>query len=147
MTVPNRTSETPDIRFVTPKEEKLLHGILEGKTRRQAYIDAYDVKDAEGNFTMSLICISVKACETMKRPAVKARYMELLNMMAEEPLMTLQQHIQNLTSLRNRAANSGLIGSAIAAEIAMGKATGVAIDRSEVVHKSAALPVSVDEFC
>lgn len=57
---------------LTPKERKFIKGVVAGKTKRQAALEAYDVKTPE--------TASVMASETLKRPnvqeALEAAYAE-----------------------------------------------------------------------
>lgn len=146
-------------RALTMAQEKFLHGIIEGKTRRKAYADAYGytidmergVATAEdgqrGARQMSITVLSVRASECFRLPHVAARYKELMNLLATEPLLTLQQHMGDLLVLRNRAAQLGLMGTAVMAEIARGKAAGVHVETTRVIDESKGrLPASVDDF-
>lgn len=49
---------------ITIKEAKLIKGIAEGKTQRQAYIDAYDTKG-------SLPTVDAEASKTIRKPQVQ----------------------------------------------------------------------------
>jgi hypothetical protein len=138
-------------RELTLQQEKFLHGIVEGKTRRLSYADAYGytieggVATGEGK-QMTLTSLSIRASETFRKPHVAARYKELMNLLATEPLLTLQQHMNDLLAMRNRAAQLGLMGTAVMAEIARGKAAGVHIETTRVIDDSKKLPSSVDDF-
>jgi uncharacterized membrane protein len=69
---------------ITIKEAKLIKGIAEGKTQRQAYIDAYDTKG-------KIETVDVEASKTIRKPQVQEALAIALNKYNITPDRTLKR--------------------------------------------------------
>ncbi len=118
------------------QHEAFAIAIASGKSRAAAYREAFP--NAGGGLDQG-------AGRLMKNPAINDRILALRQQFAGEK-MTLESHLKDLKDLRDKAVALGMIGSAIMAEVARGKAAGVAIDKQEITHKVKSLPSSVDDF-
>lgn len=121
---------------LTAQQEKFAIAVANGSTPTSAYREAYP--SAGGNITG-------RAKQLLANPEVNERVLSLRDQFAGEK-MTLASHLADLKTLRDKAVALGMIGSAIMAEVARGKASGVAVDKQEITHKLKALPSSVDDF-
>lgn len=125
---------------LTSKMEHFALDVAAGKSQVQAYADHYNAAN------MKYAVMRVKASELAAHPLVKARIEEIRAKGEKQALMTIEGHLTDLLVLRNRAAQLGQLGAAIGAEVARGKAYGIAIDKHELTIKQAGLPASVDDF-
>lgn len=90
-----------DRRFkmkLTPKQEKFVLGLIEGKSQRKAYIDAgYSTKNKTDNY------IDKEASNLYKNRKINVRYEELLNEVAEQSKWTRQKAFEEYEWLKNIA--------------------------------------------
>ncbi|HDH0867120.1 TPA: terminase [Staphylococcus aureus] len=85
---------------LTPKQEKFVLGLIEGKSQRKAYIDAgYSTKGKSDNY------IDSRAFELSKNSAVLDRYEELRQEVAEQSKWTRQKAFEEYEWLKNVAKN------------------------------------------
>ncbi len=85
---------------LTPKQEKFVLGLIEGKSQRKAYIDAgYSTKGKSDNY------IDSRAFELSKNSAVLDRYEELHQEAAEQSKWTRQKAFEEYEWLKNVAKN------------------------------------------
>lgn len=85
---------------LTPKQEKFVLGLIEGKSQRKAYIDAgYSTKGKSDNY------IDSQAFELSKNSAVLDRYEELRQEAAEQSKWTRQKAFEEYEWLKNVAKN------------------------------------------
>ena len=85
---------------LTPKQEKFVLGLIEGKSQRKAYIDAgYSTKGKSDNY------IDSRAFELSKNSAVLDRYEELRQEAAEQSKLTRQKAFEEYEWLKNVAKN------------------------------------------
>lgn len=83
---------------LTPKQEKFVLGLVEGKSQRKAYIDAgYSTQNKSDNY------IDSKAYELSKTDAITDRLEELLSEIAEESKWTRQKAFEEYEWLKNVA--------------------------------------------
>ncbi|SCS63650.1 phage protein [Staphylococcus aureus] len=86
---------------LTPKQEKFVLGLIEGKSQRKAYIDAgYSTKGKSDNY------IDSRAFELSKNSAVLDRYEELRQEAAEQSKWTRQKAFEEYEWLKNVAKNN-----------------------------------------
>ena len=130
------------IHKITAKQEALAQLIVQGKGIAEAYAEAYDVSK------MTMNTLRVKASEAAAVPVVAARMQELREAAAKATVMTLAVDLNDLLLLRNRAAQQGQLGVAVAAEIARAKAAGLYSEKLSVEHSlKKELPAScIDDF-
>ena len=83
---------------LTPKQEKFVLGLIEGKSQRKAYIDAgYSTKNKTDNY------IDKEASNLYKNRKINVRYEELLNEVAEQSKWTRQKAFEEYEWLKNIA--------------------------------------------
>ena len=83
---------------LTPKQEKFVLGLVEGKSQRKAYIDAgYSTQNKSDNY------IDSKAYELSKTDAITDRLEELLSDIAEESKWTRIKAFEEYEWLKNVA--------------------------------------------
>ncbi|HFL6393177.1 TPA: terminase small subunit [Staphylococcus aureus] len=86
---------------LTPKQEKFVLGLIEGKSQRKAYIDAgYSTKGKSDNY------IDSRAFELSKNSAILDRYEELRQEAAEQSKWTRQKAFEEYEWLKNVAKNN-----------------------------------------
>ncbi|HAR3711036.1 TPA: terminase small subunit [Staphylococcus aureus] len=85
---------------LTPKQEKFVLGLIEGKSQRKAYIDAgYSTKNKGEAY------IDMQASRIAKNDKVMSRYEELRQEVAEESKWTRQKAFEEYEWLKNVAKN------------------------------------------
>jgi phage terminase small subunit len=112
---------------LTPKQEAFAQAIVTGVSQSDAYRAAYKVKP--GTKPES---VNQNASRIMADVNVASRVAELREPVAKKAQMTLESHLDDLLRLRNMAAKEKQYSASIAAEVARGKASGVAVDKSQV---------------
>lgn len=112
---------------ITSKQEKFAQLVVQGITITDAYKEAYDAENMQHR------TVQKRAHELNINPRVAARIEELRKPIIEKIGITLDDHLRDLLSLRNRAADEGQYSAAISAEVARGKAAGLHIDKSQIL--------------
>lgn len=83
---------------LTGKQELFVNGLVEGKSQRQAYIDAgYSTDGKTDNY------IDTKAHELFKNGAVKGRYNELQAQLKDKALWTREESINDLKWIKEQS--------------------------------------------
>lgn len=113
---------------LTPRQEKFAQEVASGKTQAEAYRLAYNVDKSKDS------SIHVNASKLMSNTKIQQRVDRIRMPVIQAKRLTLETHLDDLKLLRNMAIKEGKLSAAINAEIARGKAAGVAIDRVEVEH-------------
>ena len=113
---------------LTPRQERFAQEVASGKTQAEAYRLAYKVDKSKDS------SIHVNASKLMSNTKIQQRVDEIRTPIIQAKRLTLENHLDDLKLLRNMAIKEGKLSAAINAEIARGKAAGVAIDRLEVEH-------------
>jgi phage terminase small subunit len=90
--------------------------------------------------TVKPATIKRKASELMGNGTITATLAYLRAPAVKAAQMTLEAHLADLKVLRDKAAETGQFSAAISAEIARGKAAGLAIEKTEplltaVIHR------------
>lgn len=112
---------------LTPKQEAFAQAVVSGKSQSDAYRIAYKVRP--GTKPSS---INVAASKLMADPNISQRVEELRIPVAKKAQITLESHLEDLLRLRNMAAKEKQYSAAITAEVARGKASGVATDKLDI---------------
>lgn len=81
--------------MLTPKQEKFVQGIIEGKSQADAYRSAYSAKNMSDN------AIYREASLLMSSPKITQRLNELRNDMITPAIMSAQERLKWLTGLVN----------------------------------------------
>jgi phage terminase small subunit len=115
---------------LTPKQEAFANAVASGKTQADAYRAAFKV----GANTKPESVVQ-SASKLMADPNISSRVAELRKPVAEIAQITLKTHLEDLLKLRNMAAKEKQYSAAIAAEIARGKASGVAVEELKLSGK------------
>ncbi len=110
---------------LTPKQEKFAQSVASGKSQADAYRMAYNAENMKEETVWS------NASVLMANNKVSARVDEIRKPIVECAQFTLDQHLINLMSLRDKAAEDSKWGAAIAAEIGRGKAAGLYINKGD----------------
>ena len=110
---------------LTPKQEKFSQSVASGKSQADAYRLAYNAGNMKEETVWS------NASVLMADNKVSARVDEIRKPIVESAQFTLDQHLINLMSLRDKAAEDGKWGAAIAAEIGRGKAAGLYVNKGD----------------
>ncbi len=85
---------------LTPKQEKFVLGLIEGKSQRKAYIDAgYSIKNKTEDY------IDKSASTLLKNSKVLGRYEELRQEVAKQSKWTRQKAFDEYEWLKNMAKN------------------------------------------
>lgn len=83
---------------LTPKQEKFVQGLIEGKSQRQSYIDAgYSVENKTGDY------IDCQASKLMKNTKVLQRYEEILQEHKNKALWTREEAVKDLIWIKDKA--------------------------------------------
>ena len=123
---------------LTAKQENFCLAYLETGNASEAYRRAYDAEN------MADTTITRKAKDLMDRGNIAARIAELRQPVIEKAKLSLEQHLEDLRRLRDKAESEGKYGPAIQAEVARGKAAGLYIERTELTGKDGS-PIKVDQ--
>lgn len=111
---------------ISPKQEAFcLAYMLTGKAS-----EAY--REAGYSPNMSDKTVNEASSRLMKNSNVIARLAELRKPVAEAAQISLKEHLDSLRGLRDRADSSEKYGPAIQAEVAMGKASGLYVDKIQI---------------
>ncbi len=106
------------------RQEKFAQNVAKGLSKTQAAIDAgYSPKNAG----RAGIMMSGK-----NHPKIQARINELQKRAANRVSLTLSSHLTDLKDIRDQALQNGSYSSAVAAEVARGKAAGLYVNKSEL---------------
>lgn len=81
--------------MLTPKQEKFVQGIIEGKSQADAYRAAYNTKK------MTDGAIYVEASILMNNPKVTLRLTELRNQAMKPTIMSVQERLELLSRIAN----------------------------------------------
>ena len=125
---------------LTPKQEAFAQAVASGKSQAEAYRIAYNASKCKPE------TVHVKASHLMADGKVAARVAEMRGKAAEAAAVTLEGHLSRLEELSKAAQGAGQYSAAIAAEVARGKASGIAVEKSEHMVTTKTLPASVDDF-
>ena len=82
---------------LTPKQEKFVQALVSGMSQREAYKEAYNAANMKDEV------IDVRASELLKKSKVKVRYEELVNENKEKALYTLENSINDLIWIKEKA--------------------------------------------
>ena len=117
-------SDLPDL---TGQQLRFVEGILAGKTASDAYRAAYDCSTASGNTIWS------EASKLKANPTI-AQWLDAARCAGfGRASCTFDEHLSELTRLRNLAEKTGNIGAAVQAEQIRGKVAGHHIDKVQDV--------------
>ena len=111
--------------MLTPKQEAFCLAYIETGNASEAYRRAYDARNMNEN------SINRKAKELIDNVKITARLQEIRKPAVERAQITLETHLADLKSLRDKADSAEKFGPAIAAEIARGKASGLYVEKVE----------------
>lgn len=107
---------------LTPMQERFAQNIVAGHN----LLESYRMARPDGKKDMPDLTMRKLASAMQKRPAVAARIAELRAPTIEKMGLTLADHIRSLESLRDKAEAAGKYTAAVAAQVAIGKHSGVA---------------------
>jgi phage terminase small subunit len=110
---------------LTAKQEAFAVAYVKTGNASEAYRQSYDASRTKPDV------VHVKASQLLADGRVAVRVKELQAKVADKAQITLESHLRDLMMLRNMAVKEKQISAAIAAEVARGKHSGVAVVRSE----------------
>lgn len=115
--------------MLTLKQELFCQEMLKAdQSSSDAYRKVYNVKPGTKDATIHRC-----AHEVIENPKVAARIKELRNLAATASVLSLDQHMSDLETLRDEARKAGQFSAAINAEISRGKARGFYVTKTEDV--------------
>ena len=120
--------------MLTVKQEAFAQWVAAGKTPPAAYSLAYDCEN------MADVTIEREGYKLMHHPAVLARVEDLRRAAFA---VKLEDHLNDLKTLRDEAKDNGQYSAAITAEVSRGKASGLYVERREI--KTEAVPQLIIE--
>jgi phage terminase small subunit len=127
---------------LTPKQEKFCLAYLETGNASEAYRQSYSTEKMKPESVNNL------AFRLLQHVEIGSRLAELKKAAADKAVMTLESHLADLKMLRNAAAKDRKWSAAVAAEVARGKHSGVAVEKSqaEVTVKRSTEDLTDDEL-
>lgn len=114
---------------LTPKQEAFCLAYIETGNASEAYRRAYNAGK------MKPETVKKRASELLARGDVAGTIAQLKAPAVEKAQITLETHLKRLADLSEAAEQEGQFSAAINAEIARGKAAGIAVDKAEIEHK------------
>jgi phage terminase small subunit len=111
---------------LTAKQEAFCIAYLETGNASEAYRQAYDAKK------MKPETINRNAKALLDNNKIVTRLQELRAPVVKAAQITMEQHLQDLQRLRDKAEKADKFGPAIQAEMARGKVSGLYVDKVEV---------------
>lgn len=113
---------------LTPKQESFCIIYMETGNASEAYRRSYDCKNSNEN------SVNRMAKELLDNHKITSRVAELRAPAIQRAQITLENHLNDLKVLRDKADAAEKYGPAIQAEVARGKASGLYVEKSEVMH-------------
>lgn len=123
-----QTIRLRELPKLTEKQAAFVDGILAGKTKSDAYRDAYDAENCSERV------IWREACVLAKHHKVSAWLDWMRIEQAEDAQCTLNSHLYDLKRIRDIATVSGEFGAAVSAEKARGSAAGLHNKHATITH-------------
>jgi len=114
---------------LTARQENFCLAYIENGSGANAYRAAYSAKN------MKPATIHRRAFDLLENGKIQARLAELRQPAIDKAQVTLEQHLEDLKVLRDKASEDGKYSAAIQAEVARGKAAGLYRDKIEVSGK------------
>ena len=111
---------------INAKQKKFCREYVKGMTATEAAMKAGYTKDRKGAKTQGSVLLN-------HNPVVRNYLIELEMSLAERDAVSLESHLSTLHDLREEAKDQGQISAAITAEVHRGKASGLYIDRREIL--------------
>lgn len=111
---------------LTFKQEQFCLAYLESGNASEAYRRAYDAQN------MKPETVNKRASELLGKGEIAGRVAELREPVVRAAKMSLETHLEALRALRDKAADAGQYGAAIAAETNRGKAAGLYTEKHEL---------------
>ena len=110
---------------LTVKQEAFCLAYIETGNASESYRQAYEAGK------MKPETVTKRASELLTNGGVTGRLAELREMVANESLMTVSKHLDDLRLLRDAAKAEGKYSAAVAAEVARGKVSGFYVEKVE----------------
>ena len=129
--------------MLTPKQERFWVEYLATGNASEAYRRAYDVS------RMTERTIQKRAGELLAHRAIAGRIATARAEAEDQGLYTLEQHMDELKTLRELAKRNGQISAAVAAEVKRGELMGYYVQRREstnTVYTISDQPMSAEEW-
>ena len=134
-TEPATPTDTEELPELTEKQHNFVQALLEGKTYSDAYREAYDASEMKPRL------IWREASLLAAHPKV-TQWLEALRTSAVQTgVASIEEHTAQLRRLRELALKTGNLGAAVNAEVNLGKASGLHIDRIQDVDRGRELAI------
>lgn len=114
---------------MTLKQENFCLAYIETGNASEAYRRAYDSENMKSE------TVAKRASEMLDDGDIAGRIAELRAPVVKSAQITLEQHLEDLKRLRDKAEAAEKFGPAIVAETARGKASGLYVDKAEITGK------------
>ena len=111
---------------LTPKQEKFVRLLIEGKSQRQAYRESYSAARMKDHV------IDTKASDLLKKPHIAERYEQLKEKAASESVATREELLQFWTQLVRKGGNGVELQHSLKGSELLGKFYGMFKDRIDV---------------
>lgn len=111
----------------TQKQDDFARAYIRLKNARAAYREAYDCERS------SDATVSRRSKELLGHPLVHERIQELRAELDKMALLSIEQHLKDLETLRQKSIEAGNYNAAVNAEVARGKVSGLYIETQKVV--------------
>ncbi len=111
---------------LTIKQEKFCQELITTGNASAAYREAYNTEK------MKPESVNRSAKQLLDNTKIATRLQELRAPAVEKAQLTLEQHLNDLKRLRDKAEMQDRYGDAIRAEVARGKAAGLHIEKHEL---------------
>lgn len=121
------TEQGPEEEFleVDPRKFRFAVEYLACGNMTEAFRNTFPVRPPEFNK-------SLDGKQYFSDPEVQAIIRKLQERMMANGLLTLEEHLEMLALIRDKALEDGKYGPAVTAEVARGKAAGLYIERREI---------------
>ena len=129
--------------MLTPKQERFWIEYLATGNASEAYRRAYHTA------RMTERTIQKRASELLAHVAIAGRIAAAREKAEDQSVYTLQQHMDELKTLRELAKRNGQISAAVAAEVKRGELMGYYVQRREnsnVVYTITDKPLTAEEW-
>jgi len=123
---------------LSPKQEAFAQAVASGKGISEAYREVYNVRPGTKYET-----VNRSAKTLIDDPNVSARVDSLRQPIIKKAQYTLERHLQDLAELAELGKQAGQLAPAVSAVVAMGRATGLHVSRTELSGPGGA-PIGVD---
>jgi phage terminase small subunit len=125
---------------LTLKQEAFVNVLFETGNQYEAYCRAYKCE------YMSREAIDVEASKFVRHPKIALRLGQFRESKTAEAMLTLEEHMEELKSLRDMAKSAGQLSAAISAEVKRGELRRFYVKQIESAHVNEFSKMSDEEL-